>query len=723
MSDTQSLGDRYELGDVIGRGGMAEVRRGVDSRLGRTVAIKMLRVDHATDPTFQARFRREAQSSASLNHRNIVAVYDTGEDVLDGHNVPYIVMEYVEGRTLREMMQGGERLTPERASEVMGGVLDALEYSHRAGIVHRDIKPGNVMLTETGEVKVMDFGIARSLAESGAALTQTAAVVGTAQYISPEQARGETADARSDLYATGCVLYELLTGRPPFVGESLVSVAVSHVREAPTPPSGLASAVSPELDAVVMKALAKDRMDRYQSAADMRTDLERAAAGLAVSAGAATASTQLIAPAAGGDTQDDAKPLPAEEDESKKGPRWWAVVLGALAVLGVAGLIAFLMLRPAGATVDVPDVVGQDQTQAATALGDAGLEVATEQDPEADGEVGTVAAQDPEANAEVDEGSTVTLTVVADPETAVVPPDLVGMSEDEATEAIEGADLTVGDVSEEATSNYSPGTVTSADPSSGTELETGSAVNLTVATQPEEITVPNVVGETEDSARQIIEDAGFSVGDVTEQNSSEDEGTVVATDPSGGNNADPGSSVNLVLSNGLTEVPDVVGQSQGSAESTLEDAGYDVSVEETSTSGASAGEVTDQSPAAGEALPQGETVTITVATSGGGGGGGDGGGGNNGGGGNDGGGNNGGGNDNGGGGGGDDGTDPPPGDDDGTDPPPGDNDGTGDNNGGGNNGGNNDGNNNGGGGNNGGGNNGGVNNGGNDEGGGPDGWG
>ncbi|HSK26398.1 MAG TPA: Stk1 family PASTA domain-containing Ser/Thr kinase, partial [Jiangellales bacterium] len=285
MSELRVLGDRYELGEVIGRGGMAEVRRGRDSRLGRTVAIKMLRVDHASDPTFQARFRREAQSAASLNHRTIVAVYDSGEDMLGGARVPYIVMEYVEGRTLRELIKDRARFTPERAIEITEGILEALEYSHRAGIVHRDIKPGNVMLTTAGDVKVMDFGIARSLADEGLTLTQTAAVVGTAQYISPEQARGEAADARSDLYAVGCVLYELLTGRPPFVGDSLVSVAVSHVREMPTPPSAHDPSITPDLDAVVMKALAKDRLERYQSAQEMRDVLRRVAAGLPVAAG------------------------------------------------------------------------------------------------------------------------------------------------------------------------------------------------------------------------------------------------------------------------------------------------------------------------------------------------------------------------------------------------------------------------------------------------------
>jgi serine/threonine protein kinase len=273
---TLLLNDRYELGDVLGRGGMAEVRRGRDRRLGgRIVAIKMLRTDLATDPTFRERFRREPQSAASLKHPSIVAVYDTNEDVLDGAHVPYIVMEYVEGKTLRELLHEHPRITPERALEITHGVLDALDYSHRAGIVHRDIKPGNVMITANGEVKVMDFGI--TLAWSAEADTDTppGGLVGNADYLSPEQARGEALDARSDLYSTGCVLFELLTGRPPFLGDSLVSVAVSHVRENATPPSMVDPAVPHAVDAVVMKALAKDPDDRFQTATEMRSALLR----------------------------------------------------------------------------------------------------------------------------------------------------------------------------------------------------------------------------------------------------------------------------------------------------------------------------------------------------------------------------------------------------------------------------------------------------------------
>ena len=286
MSETRRLGDRYELGEPLGRGGMAEVLEGRDLRLGRRVAVKILRPDLAKDPAFQSRFRREAQSAASLNHPNIVAVYDTGEDILGDESasvvVPYIVMEYVDGQTLRQLLASGRRLLPERALEITAGVLAALDYSHRHGIVHRDIKPANVMLTRTGDVKVMDFGIARALADASATMTAASAVMGTAQYLSPEQARGEVVDARSDLYSTGCLLYELLTGRPPFTGDSPVSVAYQHVSENPLPPSQVDPAVPPALDALVMKSLAKSPDDRYQTAADFRSDVEPAIAGMPV---------------------------------------------------------------------------------------------------------------------------------------------------------------------------------------------------------------------------------------------------------------------------------------------------------------------------------------------------------------------------------------------------------------------------------------------------------
>ena len=274
------LGGRYQVGELLGYGGMAEVHRGRDLRLGRDVAIKMLRTDLARDATFQMRFRREAQNAASLNHPAIVAVYDTGEETAPtGETLPFIVMEFVNGRTLKEVLGAEGRLQPRRALEICADMCAALEFSHRHGIIHRDIKPGNVMLTQTGQVKVMDFGIARALASGATTMTQTSAVIGTAQYLSPEQARGEAVDARSDVYAAGCVLFELVCGHPPFVGDSPVSVAYQHVRETPPTPSDINPDVTPAVDAIVLKALSKNPLNRYQSAGEMRADLLRAAAG------------------------------------------------------------------------------------------------------------------------------------------------------------------------------------------------------------------------------------------------------------------------------------------------------------------------------------------------------------------------------------------------------------------------------------------------------------
>ncbi len=378
MTQPRLLGGRYELDGVVGRGGMAEVYRARDIRLDRIVAIKTLRADLARDPIFQARFRREAQSAASLNHPSIVAVYDTGEDMATGVPVPYIVMEYVDGRTVRDLLQeGGHRLLPERSLEIIDGVLRALEYSHQAGIVHRDIKPGNVMVTRNGDIKVMDFGIARAMSDAQATMTQTAQVIGTAQYLSPEQARGERVDARSDLYSAGCLLYELLTGRPPFTGDSPVAIAYQHVRENPVPPSRVDPDVPPWADAIVLKAMAKSPDDRYQTAADMRADLQRAASGMPVSAAPPTRldnypHTQRMGNSAmmAGTSQ-----IPAVDDydyaggdyggrEGGGGRRWIPWVLGLLLVIGVVAGVAYYLLAGGGKTYAVPLVNGEPLAQA-----------------------------------------------------------------------------------------------------------------------------------------------------------------------------------------------------------------------------------------------------------------------------------------------------------------------------------------------------------------------
>ncbi|HEY6813217.1 MAG TPA: Stk1 family PASTA domain-containing Ser/Thr kinase, partial [Propionibacteriaceae bacterium] len=447
-SSPTTVGGRYELGELLGRGGMAEVRRAVDQRLGRSVAVKQLRTDLATDPTFQARFRREAQSAAGLNHPTIVAVYDTGEEVdpVTGVAIPYIVMELVEGSTLRDVLKDGRKILPERALELTQGVLDALSYSHKAGIVHRDIKPANVMLTSNGGVKVMDFGIARAVADTSATMTQTAAVIGTAQYLSPEQARGETVDSRSDLYSTGCLLYELLVGRPPFVGDSPVSVAYQHVRETPLPPSQLDPEISPEIDAVVLKALAKDRSERYQSAKEMKDDISRLLAGQQTTAQQATAVVPLAAGAMAANAYDDATHVATpptfvppvgpegpeeeyEEEEPRKSRVGLAILVTALivAALGLGGWGLYRMLSPSGAeTVEVPLVVGFTEEDARKQLTDNQLLVEVKKVNGDEESKGRVTAQDPVENTPVPVNSTVTITVNDGPKTATIPNNLVG---------------------------------------------------------------------------------------------------------------------------------------------------------------------------------------------------------------------------------------------------------------------------------------------------------
>ncbi len=622
------LAHRYEIGELLGRGGMAVVHAGRDIRLGRQVAIKMLRADMARDPNFQARFRREAQSAAALNHPSIVAVYDTGEDVSTGvggveEHVPFIVMEYVEGRTLREILHSGDEATaagrasrekgrhadpnataalggtdnvlggpygrtgPESATrplatggedehenplpmdvdhavQMTAGVLSALEYSHRAGIVHRDIKPANVMVTPSGSVKVMDFGIARAVADSSATMTQTQAVIGTAQYLSPEQARGETVDARSDLYSAGCLLYELLTGRPPFVGDSPVSVAYQHVREVPQPPSTFNPEVTPALDRVVLHALAKDREERYPDARAFRSDLLAAHAGRPVTAptvaaagagaAAATAATTAIptiVPA----------PLPVSEDEvaidqvdydDEEPPRRRAAgyVALALAVLAVFALAAFLITQvvqpdqPATAAISVPDVKGMTKVEAKAELDKAGL-VYAEGTPENNDTVplDSVISQDPEAGASVEDGATVTVVLSLGVAEAEVP-NLAGKTQAEARDLLAGAGLEVGDITTADDPKIEKDRVISSDPEAGSSVPTGSVVSLVVSSG--EVTVPDLKGKPYLEARDILLNLGLGAESQGQEDGSVDPDTVLSQDPGAGS-VQQGSTITLTI--------------------------------------------------------------------------------------------------------------------------------------------------------------------------------
>ena len=545
----QLIGGRYELGEMLGRGGMAEVRKGTDSRLGRVVAVKRLRTDLASDATFQARFRREAQSSASLNHPAIVAVYDTGEEPSsDGSGVaqPYIVMEYVAGRTLRDIIREGRKILPERALEITSGVLSALDYSHRAGIIHRDIKPGNVMLTPSGDVKVMDFGIARAISDASSTMTQTAAVVGTAQYLSPEQARGETVDSRSDVYSAGCLLYELLTGRPPFVGDSPVAVAYQHVREPATPPSQHDSELPDEIDAIVMKALAKRVEDRYQSAAAMRSDIERYLAGRPVHAVVPpppppTGPIQATAATAVG------APLPDDEEEDDSRSRKVLYVLLGLLLLGLIAAAAYLlpqMFESPPEQVRVPDLIGLTEEEARAEIGNAGFAVGDIEFREDDNvRANRVIEQDPNRDTFEDRGTEIDL-VISSGKPLVEVPFVVGQPRSAAAAALRDAGLDV--TFQERDSDEPAGRVLSTDPRAGDSVPEGTLVTLFYSDGPEE--VPGVVGLQRPEAEQIIRDAGFVPDVVEDPNSRQPRGTVLRQSPQAGSDAPEGSTVTIVVS-------------------------------------------------------------------------------------------------------------------------------------------------------------------------------
>ena len=568
-SSPTTVGGRYELGELLGRGGMAEVRSAVDQRLGRAVAVKQLRTDLATDPTFQARFRREAQSAAGLNHPTIVAVYDTGEEIdpLTGVAIPYIVMELVEGPTLRDVLREGRKILPERALELTQGILDALSYSHKAGIVHRDIKPANVMLTPSGGVKVMDFGIARAVADTSATMTQTAAVIGTAQYLSPEQARGETVDARSDLYSAGCVLYELLLGRPPFIGDSPVSVAYQHVREAPTPPSQLDPEITPEIDAVVLKALAKDPADRYQSAREMKADITRLLAGEQTAAQLTTAVVPMAAGAMAANAYDTptrvaGPPTVAppeelgeeeyEEEEPRKRRVGLAILIGALIVLalGLGGWALYRVFNPATPAVEkveVPNVLTYTEQQARDQLTARNLQVEVKTQNGDEETKDTIIAQDPVANTEVDVGSTVVITLNAGPQTGTIPEGLVGQDVKDVEGALEDLKFTNVQRSKAKSEDPDtrPGEVISISPREGSTVPLDSKITIRYATGKSE--VPDFDGLSRAAAIREARDAGFGEPVFSERESSQPAGTVIGQNPDAGATVDRDTTIRLTL--------------------------------------------------------------------------------------------------------------------------------------------------------------------------------
>jgi serine/threonine-protein kinase len=564
MTQPRLLGGRYELDGIVGRGGMAEVFRARDIRLDRIVGVKTLRDDLARDQTFQARFRREAQSAASLNHPSIVAVYDTGEDMVGNTPVPYIVMEFVDGRTLRDLLRDDRRLLPERALEITDGVLRALDYSHRNGIVHRDIKPGNVMLTRSGEVKVMDFGIARAVADSQMTMTQTAQVIGTAQYLSPEQARGERVDARSDLYSTGCLLYELLTGRPPFTGDSPVAIAYQHVKEEPIPPSQVDPEVPPWADAIVLKAMRKDPADRYQSAGEMRNDIQRALSGAPLAAPMPAAygtrrmggtATQLAGRTAAippyqygpsGYGPDGTGP----DGQPRRSHRIWPWVALAIVVIVLIAVIVLLKFVGSGNSgLAVPNVVGEKLSTAESTLVHDGFQI------------GTTTTQ---------------------PSTTVATGDVIRTS-----------------------------------PGFGATEPRNTKVNIVYSrgSSTKDVKIPDVIGKSEGAAENELSQDGFKVSVTTQQQAGTNPNTVWNQSPLAGTLKAPGSTVTITVTPGLQTVPNsVIGMDAAAAQTLLSSAPYDFNVvEQPSTSGTGQpGTVASTSPQPGAQLAPGATITIFV---------------------------------------------------------------------------------------------------------------
>jgi serine/threonine-protein kinase len=512
------LGERYELGAMIGTGGMADVYLAQDVRLNRQVAIKILRSDLARDPSFVTRFNKEALSVAALNHPGIVSVYDSGKEDSPSGAMPYIVMEYVEGKTLREIVNKGERFALNRAVEITEGILIALQYSHKNGIIHRDIKPGNIMITDNGDVKVMDFGIARALADTGATMTSTWNIIGTAQYLSPEQATGTQADARSDLYSVGCLLYELLAGRPPFTGDTPVAIAYQHVSAPLIPITEIQESLDPALNAFFSIALAKDANERYQSANAMLKDLKKLVKGEGIT-------TQI----------------PKQMRKEKARNRIAAL---SIALVLLVGGVSYFIFNPNQSSVTrvLPNVVGLTEAQARQEL--AGLTITIQRAPDPRIPRDRVASQLPLATIRVSDGSAVTLTISDGPGDAIVPTGLLGKPLEEVRAALTAAGLRVSRTIA-IDSEQEPGIVLKISPEPGSTVEAGTGVVLEIASG--NISVPSLVGRSEIEARTILTQAGFLVKIVEAYDANQVIGSVLAQAPSAGEIKLIGSSVTITI--------------------------------------------------------------------------------------------------------------------------------------------------------------------------------
>jgi serine/threonine-protein kinase len=622
MSDAgpRVFNGRYEIHRRLGRGGMAEVYLARDQLLDRPVAVKVLFPEFATDPSFVERFRREATAAANLNHPNIVGVYDWGE--ADG--TYFIVMEYVDGRTLSDILGSEGALHPDRAADIGADVAAALGFAHRNGVVHRDVKPGNVLVTQAGQVKVADFGIARATtANPDENLTQAGTVMGTATYFSPEQARGDAVDPRSDIYSLGCVLYELVVGRPPFAGDSPVAIAYKHVQESPEPPRQLKPELPAAIEAIVLKCLAKNPVNRYPTAEDLRADLRRFREGNGILAEPVMvppvdpgATSVVAATSAVAATEEDY----AEEGE-EEGRRSSGLFLAGLILLLIllAGTLYLLSQQFAGddetdvPQVEVPNVVGQPIEDAERILEARNLEVEVTREANDEAEEGIVFAQDPERGERVDEGSTVELKVSAGAE-AVRVPDVIGSQLDQARQLLTAQGFTVA-VDEVADEDAPVGEVVDQEPGPDQEAPRGSEVQLFVSSGPAPREVPDVVGRSIAEASNLLGQAGFAVEQTSEPSNTVDEGDVIRTNPAAGSTQPKGATVTVVVSSGPAEgtVPSVVGLTEANAINTLNNAGFTPEVVEQDTGDSSQnGRVIEQSPAGNTTAEEGSTVRITV---------------------------------------------------------------------------------------------------------------
>ena len=632
MSETQVWSGRYELVRRLARGGMAEVHLARDLLLDRPVALKVLYPELSRDPTFVERFRREAQAAANLSHPNIVSVYDWGEE--DG--TYFIVMEYVDGESLASLVHRAGALQADEAAEIGAEIAAALAVAHRNNMVHRDVKPGNVLIDRQGQIKVTDFGIARAV-NTTENLTQPGSVMGTATYFSPEQAQGQRIDPRSDVYSLGVVLYELVTGGPPFSADSPVAVAYKHVREDPVLPSRRNPEVPPDFERIVLTAMAKDPDDRYATALELRDDLVRFRQGRPVAAGAFPAPTA----AAPGPRADRTQAVPvaartappaAAVYETEQPDRRTGVYVGLLlGLLTLLGVLLFLLGRTLGVfggetgeLVTVPQATPRAQAEAEAIIKDAGL-VPEVREEASTAEAGIVFRQSPAANEKVEAGSTV-LLYVSRGTPGVAVPDVVGESEATARAELERAGFTVT-VTEQASRDQPDGTVLTQNPRAGETAPEGSAVSLVISSGTPTGEVPDVVNLPEADARSRLQSEGFEVKVEREESTSVERGRVISTDPEAGTDAELGSTVTMTVSSGAPEpetqrVPDVTGRSEAEAASILNNAGFTVAKRyQTVVQESEDGVVLDQNPAGGKEAERGSTVVITIGRLAGGGGG------------------------------------------------------------------------------------------------------